>query len=113
MLHFSAKGDMGSSISDEGEVKVSVDAIDNFVGDSKIDLIKMDVEGAELKALEGAKKILKRDKPFLALSAYHRKEDLITLPQFINNLNCNYKFYLRKHFDAATLYDFVLYAIPK
>lgn len=111
ILHFKATGDTGANISDSGDIEIKVDAIDNFVGDSKIDFIKMDIEGSELAALEGAKKTIEKFRPVLTICAYHKKEDLITLPQFINSLNCNYKFYLRHH--QYSLNELVLYAIPK
>ena len=60
----------------------------------KIDFIKMDIEGAELPALEGAKKVIKRDKPKLAISAYHKSNDLIAIPKFISSIRNDYNFYL-------------------
>ena len=104
---------MTSAVSDSGNVQISVDTIDNIVGDEFISFIKMDVEGAELNALKGAIKTLERCKPILALSAYHKKEDLITLPQFIKNIYGDCKFYLRKHGGFTNLYSFDLYAIPQ
>ena len=71
----------------------------------------MDIEGSELAALEGAKKTIEKFNPVLAVCVYHKKEDLITLPQFIKNLNCNYNFYLRHHSHLDV--ELVLYAIPK
>ncbi len=111
-LYFRSQGDMGSAISEEGNVTVEVDAIDNMVGDFPVNLIKMDVEGAELNALKGSVQTMKRSKPLLALSAYHRKEDLITIPQFIKEIYKDCRFYLRKH-EGYDLYGLDLYALPK
>jgi FkbM family methyltransferase len=36
-----------------------------------VDLIKMDIEGAEIEALEGARALLQRDRPELLVQAYH------------------------------------------
>ena len=112
MLHFDQRGDTESNISENGNITVEVDAIDNMVGDCPISLIKMDVEGAELNALKGAIKTMEKFKPVLALSAYHRKEDLITIPQFIKTIYKDCKFYLRKH-EFIDLYGLDLYVIPK
>lgn len=112
VLHFDQRGDTESNISENGNITVEVDAIDNMVGDCPISLIKMDVEGAELNALKGAIKTMEKFKPVLALSAYHRKEDLITIPQFIKTIYKDCKFYLRKH-EFIDLYGLDLYVIPK
>lgn len=110
-LTFSDGNGQGSSISIQGNIKVNVDTIDNIAGGERIDLIKMDIEGSELNALKGAAETIKKYSPVLAICAYHKHEDLITLPQFIKNLNPNYKFYLRNHKWYADV-DYVLYAIP-
>jgi len=63
----------------------------------KIDYIKMDIEGAENDALNGSKYILNNYKPKLAISAYHTKNDLWTIPQIIKNSNPNYKIFFDHH----------------
>lgn len=94
------------------DISLPVRTIDDTVGDFPIHFIKMDIEGSELAALNGAKKTLKNSQPALAICAYHKKEDLITLPQFLKNFYPNAKFYLRKEIEACTLFDLVLYVIP-
>lgn len=69
----------------------------------------MDIEGAELPALHGALKIIKRDKPTLAICVYHKREDLITIPQYIKKIVPEYKLYLRVHYAYAS--ELVLYAV--
>jgi len=91
---------------------VKVTTIDNFVEANtlpRVDFIKMDVEGHELKVLEGAHETIQAFKPSLALSAYHRGDDLIKLPKFLLELNPDYKFYLR-HCSPGWA-DTVLYAV--
>ena len=99
----------GSAISTNGTTFVEVDTIDNIVKNFPISLIKMDIEGAELNALKGAINTIKNFKPALAICVYHKKDDLITIPQFIKNLNSDYKLYLRRY--SWSLVDLVLYAI--
>lgn len=56
-------------------VKVDATTIDEFVESNKIervDFIKLDVEGSEKEVLEGAKETIRKFKPKLAISAYHR-----------------------------------------
>jgi len=91
---------------------VKVITIDEFVEANKlprVDFIKMDVEGHELKVLKGAHETIKTFKPCLALSAYHRGDDLIELPKFLLELNPNYKFYLRH--CTSVWGETVLYAV--
>jgi len=49
-----------------------------------VDLIKMDIEGAEVSALHGCTRTL-ACLPDLAIAAYHRPEDLVALPGFLND----------------------------
>lgn len=110
-LHFSNAGDVESSITDSGETIIDVDCIDNINYDSPVTFIKMDIEGAELNALKGAEKTIKRDKPRLAISIYHKPEDIIEIPKLLLDYNNEYKFYLRHY--SLSWFDTVLYAIPK
>ncbi len=72
-------------------------SIDDYVEKnsiSKINFIKMDIEGSEIEALKGAINTIKKHKPKLAISLYHKISDFKEIPQFINSLNIGYKFYL-------------------
>ena len=112
-LSFSSNGDMTSAFSEDGDIQVDVTTIDEVVGNEKTAFIKMDIEGSELEALRGAEKVIKRDMPILAVSAYHRQEDFITLIPYINSIHSNgkrYKLYLRHHGCVST--ELVLYGIP-
>jgi FkbM family methyltransferase len=86
-------------------------SIDDFVEKNKIeklDFIKMDIEGCELKALYGALNTLKKYKPKLAIAAYHKYEDYYEIPRFLNELNLGYKFYFANYTLGFT--DTVIYA---
>lgn len=110
-LYFSTDNECGEidSNSKTGSY-IEVDAIDRLIPkDDEVTFIKMDIEGAELQALYGAKETIKRDRPKLAICVYHKREDLITIPQYIKNIVPEYKFYLRAHFPYAS--EVVLYGI--
>lgn len=101
----------GSHITNDGETTIETITLDSAIekGD-KVTLIKMDIEGAELNALYGAKEIIKRDKPRLAICVYHKPEDIINVASYILELNPDYKLYLR-HYSPLPLVETVLYAI--
>lgn len=108
----------GSSINRERNeyynTEVKVVSIDDFVASnelSKVDFIKMDIEGSELPALKGAENTLRKYKPKLAISLYHKPEDFRDIPEFIKSLDLGYEF----HLDHYTIHaeETVLYAIAQ
>jgi len=87
--------------------------LDDFVreqGLERVDFIKMDIEGAEQQAIEGAAETIRRFRPKLALSAYHRPEDMHLLMDMVAQLHPGYRFSMR-HYDPKGLNDTVLYAV--
>lgn len=86
--------------------------IDSFVQENhleKVDLIKMDIEGAEMSALQGAKQTISTYKPKLQICAYHHILDLIDIPQYVQQINTAYKLYFVAH--APYLNEYVYYMI--
>ena len=110
VLYFKDGAGEASTVSNQGNVKIEVDALDNMISE-RVTYLKMDIEGAELEALKGAQNIIRSYRPRLAISVYHRYDDLLAIPQFITELNKSYKFYLRHYGYFCT--EVVLYAIPE
>ncbi len=75
--------------------KVRALAVDG-IADERVDLIKFDVEGAEKEAILGAAKTVRRDRPDLIVSVYHRTGDLLSLPALVRSLVPEYRLYLRR-----------------
>lgn len=98
-----------SRIEENGKMCVEAVSLDEVVKSEKVTFIKLDIEGSELKALEGAANIIKRDKPRLAISIYHKYEDVLELSLYILQLLPEYKLYIR-HYDLD-MGETVLYAI--
>ena len=67
-------------------------SLDDYFGNTRIDLIKADIEGAEIQLIEGAKNILAREKPKLALCTYHRKNDADNLHLTLTKANYSVEF---------------------
>jgi hypothetical protein len=73
----------------------------------RIDFIKMDIEGSELSALQGAESALRRWRPKLAISLYHRPEDFFSIPLWLDSLGAGYEFFLDHysiHHEETVLY---------
>lgn len=88
--------------------EVQTVALDDIAEDTTIGFIKMDIEGAELDALQGAKHTLKRDKPLLAICVYHRQGDTLAIMDYLHRIVPEYRFWLR-HYTAMQV-ETVLYA---
>lgn len=94
--------------------------IDNLYADENLSLINMDIEGGEMKVLQSGVQTIKKCRPILAICVYHKRDDLIQIPEFISRSFDNYVFALRKYPSAYFLYfdgiqqinELVLYAIP-
>ena len=107
-LHFSVHANGTSAISDTG-VEVAATSLDEALGNARVTFVKMDIEGAEMEALQGAKHIIRTQHPKLAISVYHKPGDILEIPELILSYAPDYHFYLRHYclFDNET----VLYAI--
>lgn len=99
-----------SKISSNKKQIVPMVSLDEIINGYNPTYIKMDIEGAEKKAIEGARKTIEIAKPYLAISIYHHPEDLWEIPLFIKE---NFPFYnlfirIHGHFGMET----VLYCVP-
>ncbi|MEW6639748.1 MAG: FkbM family methyltransferase [Pseudomonadota bacterium] len=108
-LHFSAGGST-SRIDAQGELVIEVDRLDDVIDDAPT-FVKMDIEGAELKAIEGAKATIASTHPRLAMSIYHNAGDFWRIPQAILSVRDDYALYVRHY--TETIYETVMFFIPK
>jgi FkbM family methyltransferase len=95
-----------------GKSVVSV-SIDDFVqrrGLPAVDFIKFDIEGAEKDALLGATNTIRRHRPRLAVSVYHRNEDILEIPRILKDLYPGYQLYL--HGVCLNYGETILFAEP-
>jgi len=110
-IRFMAEGTLDSRISGaQGADAVEVFSLDDYFRDKETPtFIKMDIEGAEEEALLGARGIIQRCAPKLAISVYHRAADLWRLPLLMKKLNKNYRLYLRHY--SREIVDTVCYGV--
>jgi FkbM family methyltransferase len=101
----------GSKISATGSIRIEVDRLDDVLQDRfKPTLIKMDIEGAEMLAIEGAKHIITTYHPRLALCVYHNVGDFWRIPRKILSQRSDYRIYLRHYTES--IYETVMFFIP-
>ena len=94
----------------EGTVVCDITTIDSFMEEkqlARLDCIKLDIEGAELAALRGAKKTIQNHRPKLIICLYHKASDLISIPAYIKSIASEYELYVAHsscHFTDTILY---------
>jgi len=92
----------------EGNGTFNVVSIDEQLAGEEATFIKMDVEGSEYQSLIGAKNTIRKYKPRLAISAYHKTADFIELPKLILEINSDYRLAFRHY--STNMWETVLYA---
>ncbi|HHV28099.1 FkbM family methyltransferase [Acetivibrio mesophilus] len=104
-------GDATKCTPQEGQLEIEVITLDSFVKENDIksvDFIKMDIEGAELKALKGSIDTIKTFKPKLAICVYHKYMDIVEIPLWLKSIVPEYKIYLGQ--KTPSPHSLVLYA---
>ncbi len=109
-LRFQASGNDGARLAADGNVVVECIPIDDLAPPARPTFIKMDIEGAELDALAGARRSIQTHRPILSICVYHRQNDLWRIPLFINTLVEDYRLFLRPHEGDGK--ELVCYAVP-
>jgi FkbM family methyltransferase len=106
---FDATGTVVSSVGSGADI-IDVAPLDEMLADCRPTYIKFDVEGAEHDALVGGSVTIRANMPVLAVSLYHKPEDLWDLPLLIHSLVPEYRLYLRRYSDER--WETVCYAVP-
>ncbi|MGV8991760.1 MAG: FkbM family methyltransferase [Thiobacillus sp.] len=108
-LKFNSNEGSASRISDAGDVTIYVDALDNLVTE-KTTFLKMDIEGAESLAIEGAKRHILNDHPKMAIAVYHKPDDFWRIPKQILSIRDDYDLHLRHYTEGTD--ETVMYFVP-
>ena len=92
----------GAHESAEGKLEAEALTIDIIIKKERLPddgqlVIKFDVEGNELKALDGAQETVRKYKPVMFVSCYHRSEDYFTLPLKVLEICPDYKVFMRHY----------------
>lgn len=81
----------------EGVEIIETVALDEVLEGKRITFLKMDIEGAEYEALLGAERLIRENRPRMAISIYHKLEDFITLPDLILKMHPDYRITFRHY----------------
>jgi FkbM family methyltransferase len=108
-LWFNPDGGPASAVSESGSCQIDVTTLDIEVHE-KVSFIKMDLEGWELKALEGSRRHILEDHPRLAIAVYHHPSDFWRVFEFVTGLRHDYKVYLRHYTEGWS--ETVMFFIP-
>jgi FkbM family methyltransferase len=94
----------------KGDYQIQLNRLDALI-DSSITFLKMDIEGAEHLAIEGAKGLIRKYQPKLAICVYHQGNDFRVIYEKVMSYNKNYTIYLRHYTEGIV--ETVMYFIPK
>ena len=109
-VSFESTGTASSVVNQAGSLLIDCVSLDEILKNVKPTFIKMDIEGAELDALTGASRLIRENAPILAISVYHRPDDLWRIPLMMASLSSRYQYFLRAHNEEG--WDLVCYAVP-
>lgn len=93
-IRFSSDGGRNGKADSKG-ISVNSMTVDSIIGKNEVTYIKFDVEGLEKEALTGSSETIKRCKPKMLVSCYHRSEDIFTLPLLVKSIRDDYRVYIR------------------
>ena len=108
-LRISSAGTGSKIVTDENAECIPVDTLDHLLSGAPVTYIKMDIEGMECPALRGAKELIQKYRPKLAICCYHSDADLIGVPGEILRLCSDYRLFLRQY--TYNLAETVCYAV--
>lgn len=109
LLKFDVSGS-ASRLSDIGSVIVSVDRLDDVLNDEPT-FLKMDIEGGESAAIDGARRTIHASHTRLAISVYHQPGDFWRIPEQILNIRDDYDIFLRHYTEC--IYETVMFFLPR
>jgi FkbM family methyltransferase len=113
-LHLEPTGTAASAVNASGSagtVPVGAEPLDALLAGAVPTLIKLDIEGAEIDALVGARRAITASAPVIAVCVYHRQDHLWQIPLLLREYRDDYAFFLRPHNEEG--WDLVCYAVPR
>lgn len=98
-----------SSVCSEGNLEIAIERLDSMLSEGAT-FIKMDIEGGEEAAIEGARTIIETEHPRLAIAVYHEDNDFWRIPELVFSICGDYDIYLRHYTEGVV--ETVMFFIP-
>jgi hypothetical protein len=92
-------------------MQVEARRLDEVLHDKTATFVKMDIEGGEPDAIQGAAQLIARARPVLAVCVYHRQAHIYSIPNQVRSIVDGYKYFIRRYGDEFG--DIVCYAVPE
>jgi FkbM family methyltransferase len=108
-LRFTSDAGSANGLDPNGDIRVQTCSLDEALGDTPIGMIKLDIEGAEPEALIGARHLVERHRPILAVCVYHHQSHFWRIPEQILGWRPDYRVFLRHYTEGV--YESVMYFI--
>jgi FkbM family methyltransferase len=109
-LRFASTAGTDAAVSATGDVIIASTSLDDALAGEAPTIVKMDIEGSEMDALEGAAQVITAHKPLLAICVYHCSEHLWAIPLRLRKVEPEAKLFLRSY--AVDGWESVCYAVP-
>lgn len=109
-LRFNADAGLAGSISSNGQLEIETIRLDDAVPEP-ITFLKLDIEGAEYDALQGAEQHIKAHTPTMAVCIYHNQQDFWRIPRQVLGMNDRYNVYVRHYTESVR--ETVMFFVPK
>lgn len=113
-IGFSEGQGESSAVDPTNQSSISCVALDDVLVGQDPTMIKMDIEGAEISALEGCRRLITESHPILAVCTYHTPEHFWEIPLLIETIarqgGLQYEYYFRCY--AHNSFDSVFFAFP-
>jgi len=109
-LRFAATAGTDAAVSATGDTVVASSNLDDALAGEVPTIIKMDIEGSELDALEGAARVIGRHQPLLAVCVYHTPDHVWKIPLWLRKAEPEAKIVIRSY--AVDGWESVCFAVP-
>jgi len=109
-LRFAATAGTDAAVSASGDAVIPSVCLDDALAGEVPTMVKMDIEGSEMEALEGASRVIRAYAPISAICVYHCPDHLWAIPLWLKKAQPVAKLFLKSY--CVDGWETVCYAVP-